>query len=62
MVIRADNGSAESVEYTLTITQTASVTLTVQTNPQDASFALYQGSKNETRIWPEDVYKRQDPS
>lgn len=54
MVIRADNGSAESVEYTLTITQTASVTLTVQTNPQDASFALYQGSKNETRIWPEE--------
>lgn len=53
MVIKVDNGASETVEYTLTITRVESATLTVQKDPEDASFALYQGSKNETRIWPE---------
>ncbi|MGO5548489.1 cadherin-like beta sandwich domain-containing protein [Lachnospiraceae bacterium LCP19S3_B12] len=54
VVFQADNGAAAAQEYSLTITRTASVTLTVQTSPEDAAFSLYRGAKGIERIWPEE--------
>ena len=56
IVIKAENGADKVTEYTVTIKQVSAITLTVETDPAEAQFCLYN-EKGE-RIYPENgIYK-----
>lgn len=60
IVIKAENGADKVTEYTVTINQVSAINLTVETDPANAQFCLYN-AKGE-RIYPENgIYKELFP-
>ena len=52
VVIKVVNGPAEQRAYTVTVNRVQIAELTVQVDPADALFAIYDASQR--RLWPED--------